>query len=171
MGGELEAQQVFCAAAWPRLVGAISHYCGDASVAEELVQEALLRACGRWGHVSGLGSPEGWTYRVAVNLANSRWRRQRAERRARIRHGSATERAHMAPVETQLDVRNALRALSEPQREAVILRYMLDLSAEQAAEVLGSTPGAVRALTHRGAERLRSVLGGPIAVTQEPEDV
>lgn len=171
MGRELEAQQRFCAAAWPRLVGAMSHYCGDVSVAEELVQEALLRACGRWAHVSSLGSPEGWTYKVAVNLANSRWRRQRAERRARIHLGPATERADIAPVETQLDVRAALRTLTEPQREAVILRYMLDLSAEQTAEVLGTTPGAVRALTHRGAERLRSVLGEPVAVTEEPDDV
>lgn len=65
------AQERFCAAAWPRLVAAMSHYCGDVHVAEELVQEALVRACRRWAHVSKLSSPEGWTYRVAVNLANS----------------------------------------------------------------------------------------------------
>ena len=80
--GDVESdKERFCAAAWPRLVAAVSYHCGDVHVAEELVQEALVRACRRWSRVSGMASPEGWAYRVAVNLATSRWRRQQAERR------------------------------------------------------------------------------------------
>jgi RNA polymerase sigma-70 factor (sigma-E family) len=166
----LEDQERFCVAAWPRLVGAMTHYCGDVHVAEELVQEALLRACRRWSSVSTLASPEGWTYHVAVNLANSAWRRRRAERRARERHGPAEMVVDRVPVEDQLWVHSALRELSSEQREAVILRYVLDLSAEQTAAVLGTTPGAVRARTHRVVERLRSQLRPSSVAQQEISD-
>lgn len=170
MGEALEAQEGFCAAAWPRLVGAMAHYCGDVHVAEELVQEALLRACRRWSHVSRLDSPEGWTYRVAVHLANSAWRRRRAERRAHERHEPAGTVVEPAPVEDRLWVRSALRELSAEQREAVILRYLLDLSAEQAAAVLGTSPGAIRARTHRAVERLRSHLRPTSVAGEETSD-
>ena len=111
MSEALDDQERFCAAAWPRLVGAMAHYCGDVHVAEELVQEALLRACRRWSEVSRLASPEGWTYRVAINLANTRWRRSRAERRARQRHGAPETITAPVDVGTTLLVRSALREL------------------------------------------------------------
>jgi len=151
-------QERFCAAAWPRLVAAVSHHCGDVHVAEELVQEALVRACRKWPYVSSLASPEGWTYRVAVNLSTSAWRSRRAEQRARQRHGPPRAHDQPAPVEDQLLVRDALRRLTPKQRDAVILRYLLDLSVEQAAEAMGMTPGALRATTHRANGRLRELL-------------
>ena len=166
-----QAQERFCAAAWPRLVAAMSHYCGDVHLAEELVQEALVRACRRWSHVSVLVSPEGWTYRVAVNLANSTWRRQRAERRARQRYGPAPEVGRPVAVEDQLLVRAALQALTARQREAVVLRHVLDLSVDQTAQVLGTSPGAVRALTHRAVTQLRESLELADPVIEEANDV
>lgn len=166
-----QAQERFCAAAWPRLVAAMSHYCGDVHLAEELVQEALVRACRRWSTVSALSSPEGWTYRVAVNLANSAWRRQRAERRARDRHGPEQELGRPDAVEDQLLVRAALQTLTDPQREAVVLRHVLDLSVEQTAQVLDTSPGAVRALTHRAVARLRETLELADPVIEEANDV
>ena len=165
------AQERFCVAAWPRLVGAMSHYCGDVHVAEELVQEALVRACRRWSKVSVLASPEGWTYRVAVNLANTAWRKQRAERRARQRHGVSTEVRHPVAVEDQLLVREALDALTSRQREVVVLRHVLDLSVEQSAQVLEVSPGAVRALTHRAVAQLRELLGSADPMNEEANDV
>ncbi len=166
-----QAQERFCAAAWPRLVAAMSHYCGDVHLAEELVQEALVRACRRWSHVSVMSSPEGWTYRVAVNLANSAWRRQRAERRARDRHGPEQDVGRPAAVEDQLLVRAALQTLTTAQREAVVLRHVLDLSVDQVAEVLGTSPGAVRALTHRAVTHLRASLEFKDPVVEEANDV
>lgn len=166
-----EVQERFCADAWPRLVAAMSHYCGDVHLAEELVQEALVRTCRRWKNVSGMSSPEGWTYRVAVNLANSAWRRQRAERRARQRHGPEPDVGRPAAVEDQLLVRSALQALTAKQREAVMLRHGLDLSVDQTAEVLGTSPGAVRALTHRAITQLRESLELADPTTEEATDV
>ena len=145
----------------------MSHYCGDVYVAEELAQEALLRACRRWQHVSALDSPEGWVYRVAVNLANSTWRRRRAELRANERHGIPMEAAPCGVSETKLLVQGILSQLSHDQRAALILRYMLGFSAQDAADLLGTTPGAVRARTHRGREQLRALSESLHARTEE----
>lgn len=171
MGDVDRDKERFCAAAWPRLVAAVSYHCGDVHVAEELVQEALVRACRRWSRVSVLDSPEGWTYRVAVNLATSRWRRQQAERRAIERHGPEAQAQAPQAVEEQLVVRTALRELTDQQREAVILRHVLDLSVDQAAHELGLTAGALRATTHRAVGRLRASLDGTEQEAEEATDV
>lgn len=149
----------FCAEAYPELVAALTHHCGDVYLAEELAQEALVRACQRWEHVKQLESPVGWCYRVGVNAANSWFRRRRIERRATRRLAVVSD-AVVEPAggADAVMVRRALGRLTGPQREAIICRYFLDLSAEQTASVLGSTAGAVRALTHRAIQTLRDVL-------------
>lgn len=67
---ERAEMEAFCADAFPRLVGALALHTGDLHLAEELAQEALLRACRKWSHVGRLESPGGWAYRVGVNLAS-----------------------------------------------------------------------------------------------------
>lgn len=64
----------FCSRARAPLVGALSLYLGDAAVAEELANEALLRAVDRWKHVRAMANPDGWLYAVSFNLARSRYR-------------------------------------------------------------------------------------------------
>jgi RNA polymerase sigma-70 factor (ECF subfamily) len=51
-----------------------------------------------------------------------------------------------------------LRVLPDKQREIVVLRVVVGLSAEETAEAVGSTPGAVRVAQHRALARLRKVL-------------
>lgn len=145
---------VFCAQAYPRLVAALAHQTGDAWLAEELAQEALIRAANRWKRVGRLASPVGWTFAVGANLGRSHFRRRRAEKRSLAR--LAAERAGpIADAADAVAVRTALLSLPRKQREAVVLRYYLQLTAAEAAEVLGSTPGAVRGLTHRAVAALR----------------
>lgn len=149
----------FCAAEWPQLVRALSLYVGDLYVAEELAQEALLRACRQWASVSQLDSPGGWTWRVATNLANSHFRRARAGRRAQQRLG-ADERAHRDPDSGDaVAVRQAVAALPDRQRTALVLRHVFGLSAPETAERMGITPDAVRSLTKRATATLRDQLG------------
>lgn len=149
-------QERFCAEAYPRLVAGLTHYCGDVHLAEEFAQTALLKACRRWPQVREMVSPIGWSYRVGANAANSWFRRRAAEMRARARLGGPPA-ADVEDHADRLAVRAALSGLTDRQREAVILRYYLDLSVEEAAAVLDSTPGAVRALTHRAIAVLRDV--------------
>ncbi len=148
----------FCAAAYPSLVGALAHHFGDRWLAEELAQEALIRVSDHWARVRQLSSPTGWAFRVAANLGTSRLRRVAAERRARRRHGHERAVHHDSDTADRLAVREALGQLTPPQREAVVLRFFLDLTVDEVAEVTGSTPGAVRGLTFRAMRVLRDVL-------------
>jgi RNA polymerase sigma-70 factor (ECF subfamily) len=141
----------------PRLVAAMELYLGDRYVAEEIVQEACVRAASRWSKVGALDSPGAWTYRVARNLATSSLRRQQAERRARNRLGDAD--VDPGPDSAaQLAVRAALAKLPNAQREAVVLKYFLGLDGPEIAERTGRSHDAVRALIKRGIAALREDL-------------
>lgn len=147
----------FCATEFPRLVGALGLYVGDEAVAEELAQEALLRACRRWERVSRMESPGGWTWRVARNLANSHLRRRRAEWRARARLSTA-DRTDDATDEfaERVAVRRAVADLPERQRNVLVARYFLDWSVQMTARELGMSADAVRSLSKRAVAALRA---------------
>lgn len=148
----------FCADAYPKLVGALTHHFGDRWLAEELTQEALVRACDHWTRVRTLSSPVGWAFHVGANLGRSRMRRRAAERRARQRHGPDRIVHRDTDTADRLVVQQALTQLTPAQREAVVLRYFLELTAEEAATVTGSSAGAVRGLTFRAMRVLRDQL-------------
>ena len=61
----------FCEAEWPRLVGALSLYTGDADLAEELAQEAVVRACRHWRKVRSMEAPAAWLHRVARKIGRA----------------------------------------------------------------------------------------------------
>jgi RNA polymerase sigma-70 factor (sigma-E family) len=168
--GTTNDMERFCAAAYPQLVGALGHHFGDPVLAEDLAQDALVRACDRWETVGDLESPVGWAYRVGVNLGNSWFRRRAAERRARQRHGPDAEVHRDRDVADRLAVPEALQQLTRQQREAIVLRHFLGLSTHETAEVLGSTPGAVRGLTHRASGVLRDLLDVTVD-SEETSDV
>jgi RNA polymerase sigma factor (sigma-70 family) len=150
----------FCDREYPRLVRALSLYCGHREVAEELAQEALVRAIERWPSVQAMRSPGGWVQRVAFNLARSSFRRRVAERRANARSESGETGTHLDPdAETALVVRQAVAALPPRQRTVVIMRFYLDHPVETAAAALGLSPSATTSLTHRALQRLSHTLG------------
>lgn len=149
----------FCVREHPRLVGALSLYCGDRDLAAELAQEALIRAVRDWGRVGQMAAPGAWVHRVAMNLAGSWFRRRGAERRAYGRLG---------PDETTVDgdidhdasaVRHAVAGLPERQRRVVVLRFYLGMTVAQAADSLGISQEATAALTYRAVQALRARLG------------
>lgn len=144
----------FCRREHPRLVGAISLYCGDGLLAEELAQDALEVACRRWAEVRTMGSPEAWVHRVAMNLANSRFRRRAAERRANARMLGGDVQVDV-DVADAVALRREVSLLPTRQRRIVVLRFYLGFTVAQTASVLGMTPAAVKASTHRAVARLR----------------
>lgn len=161
----------FCVDAHPRLVAALAHHCGEVHLAEELAHEALIRAGERWEKVRAVDSPIGWTYRVGANLAASTFRRRGAERRAVARASRSRAASHRDPDGGEtVAVRAALGALSDRQRQVVVLRFYLDLSAEQAGEVLGLSAGAVRMQSHRALAVMATHLDDAIDVTEEVHD-
>lgn len=164
-----EGFEAFCVLAHPRLVGSLAHHTGDRWLAEELTQEALVRAGDRWDRVRTLDSPIGWCFRVGVNIGNSTFRRRGAERRARARHGASPDVT--APV-TDPDaeaVRDALALLSDKQRQAIVLRHLLGLTVDETAATMDQSATAIRSLTHRGLAVLREHLG-PDLLPRENEE-
>jgi RNA polymerase sigma factor (sigma-70 family) len=152
---ELEA---FCNAQYPRLVGALGLYCGDALLAEDLAQEALARVCEAWPRVQRMQSPGGWAHRVALNLANSHFRRQKMARRLGWAAATREQVSDGGDPGVRVDVLRALATLPARQRAVVVLRLHLDHSTADTAALLRLPEGTVKSLLHRGVERLRPLL-------------
>ncbi len=149
----------FYAAQWGRVVAVTAALCGDVGVAEELAQEAFLRAYGRWGRVSRLDRPELWVRRVALNLAVSGFRRRRAEGRALRRLGGDQHRAVSADLAAEVEeFWEALGALPARQAQAAALFYVDDLPVAEVAQVLGCAPGTVKAHLHAARQQLQHSL-------------
>ena len=149
------AADQFCNEIRGRLVGSLTVYCGDRLVAEELAQDALVRAWERWDTVGAMASPEAWTYRTAFNLASSRYRRRAAERRARQRLDTLRPPGTDQPA-VDHHVRDAVQALPPRQRAVIACRFFLDLSVEDTASLLECAPGTVKAATSQALSTLRA---------------
>jgi len=140
-----------------RLVGALTLYCGDLGVAEELAQDTLVRVRERWDRVSSADCPGAYARRIAINLANSRYRRRSAERRALTRLAGQTSADHRDPCGADgVAVRRAVAALPPRQREVVVRRYFLDESVVDVATAMGIGTGSVKSATHRALQSLRT---------------
>jgi len=151
--GERELVE-FCESEYPRLVGAISLYCGERGLAEEFAQEALARLCRDWHKVGRMDAPRAWLHRVAVNIAHSHFRRVVAERRMRTR---TQERASIHTERPEdVDVRRAVAALPERHKTALVLRYFLDMTVNEVAQVMQCPESTVKSLTRRALQRLSS---------------
>jgi RNA polymerase sigma-70 factor (ECF subfamily) len=154
--GREEELIAFCRREHGRVVGLLSLYCGDAALAEELAQDALARVCRDWRKVRRMDHPEAWTSRVAINLANSYFRRRAAERRARERLEARPPAQASAPDPALvLSVRQAVSGLPPRQRTALLLHYFCDLPFAQVADLMGAPEPTVKSLARRGIARLR----------------
>jgi RNA polymerase sigma factor (sigma-70 family) len=94
-----------------------------------------------------------WVFTIARNrVIDERRRRQRRLRPApMLPVAEATEPDEEATDEELID---ALRSLTEEQREVVVLRFVADLPLEEVAEMTGRTVGAVKAMQHRALAQL-----------------
>jgi RNA polymerase sigma-70 factor (sigma-E family) len=161
----------FIHAEYGQLVRAMTLYCGDPLLAQQIAHDALVRARERWDTVGRMESPGAWVHRVAVNLSNTWWRRQSAERRAYARAGGRRATEDQADPADVLAVRAALRALPPRQREVLVLRYFLDYSVADTARHTGLTQSSIKSLTYRAVAALRAHLGDtPITVPEVLHD-
>ena len=124
--------------------------------AEEIAQEALLRAHRDWDRISRYDKPGAWARRVTINLATSAKRRRGAEARALRR--VATRRQLDAPP-PEIDGFWALvRQLPERQAAAVALHYVSDLSIAEIADTLDCAEGTAKAHLHSARHTLATLL-------------
>lgn len=154
----------FYAGSVRRLVGQLYAMTGNAAEAQDVVQEAFVRAWDRRAQLAGVDNPEAWVRTVAYRLAVSRWRKARNMAIAWRRHGPPPDVA--GPEVDNPALVAALRLLPEEQRRAIVLHHLCDLSVEQVAAETGAPTGTVKARLSRGRAALARHLtdageGGP----------
>ncbi|MET8134244.1 MULTISPECIES: SigE family RNA polymerase sigma factor [unclassified Streptomyces] len=151
-----EEFDAFYATAFPRLTGQLYAFTGDHGEAQDVVQEAFVRAWDRRREFLADGAPEAWIRTVATRLAVSRWRRARRWLELVRRTPVSDHTPGPGPERTTLIA--ALRTLPEAQRMAIVLHHLCDLSVEQVASETGAPVGTVKARLSRGRAALARVL-------------
>jgi RNA polymerase sigma factor (sigma-70 family) len=139
-------------AAWygaehPRLLATMTIVTRDLHAAQDIAAEAFARALAAWPRVSGMDSPTGWTYRVALNLARRRARRAALEERLlhRVAPTSSIAEGDAFPAERAIELWDAVRALPPRAREAIALRYTAGLSEAEVAAAMKVAVGTASA--------------------------
>ncbi len=148
----------FAVARTPTLFRTAYALTGDWHRAEDLVQEALGRLYVKWSRVSRADDPAAYARTTLVRLFISDRRRRSSTERPTADLG-AGERVPDDDVSLRLTVLAALAQLGPIDRAALVLRYCEDLDAATTADLLGTTPEAVRTRCRRALARLREVLG------------
>jgi RNA polymerase sigma-70 factor (sigma-E family) len=127
---------------------------GDPHAAEDLLQIALMKAYGRWGHIE---QPEAYVRQVMYRQQVNGWRlrRHRAETTVPVLPESGSEADAGSESELRITLWAALRRLTKRQRAVVVLRYFEDLPEAEVAALLGCPVGTVRSTAHRSLAKLR----------------
>jgi RNA polymerase sigma-70 factor (sigma-E family) len=133
---------------------------GDRPAAEDVVQDAFCGLYRRWDRLS---DPTVGLYYVRSSVLNgcrTVLRRRALGRRVTLYQPPArsAEAAALSNEERQ-EVMRAVRALPGRQREALVLRFYLDLPDREIARAMGVRPGTVRSATHRALRALSKLLG------------
>jgi RNA polymerase sigma-70 factor (sigma-E family) len=129
--------------------------------AEDVVAEAFCELYRRWPRLRDPQAAPAYLRSVVCNLVRMRLRHLQVVRRHSpvtvVDAGSAEQEVVLR--EDHREVVRALRELPERQRQALVLRYWLDLREAEVAAAMGISPGAVKAHTSRGMAALTRLLG------------
>lgn len=161
----------FVAAHLPALVRYAAVLAGDRDLAQDVVQDALVRAHARWRRIGQMARPEHYVKRMVTTEYLS-WRRRRARRAAALARWGAeiipppvTDHAIEAAERQALS--QHLAALPARQRAVLVLDYFGGVDDTEIAALLGCSPGTVRVYRSRALAALRSVLAAaPVPVKE-----
>ncbi|MFY9924157.1 MAG: sigma-70 family RNA polymerase sigma factor [Opitutaceae bacterium] len=163
---------------WDRIFSMVNQLLRNSQDAEEVTQDAFIRAHKGLVNFRGESAFSTWLYQIATNLARNRywywWRRKRDKSvsfDAPMGPDNDTTLAEMIPaeVETPDDITvtrefvtrigKGMERLGAKHREILILRNIKNLSYEEIAAILGISVGTVKSRIARARESLRSKLG------------
>jgi RNA polymerase sigma factor (sigma-70 family) len=129
---------------YPRVSATLVVAFSDRDLAADAADEAFVRAYAAWDRVSRMTAPDGWVFRVALNLGRRQARK--AARRRTAEQLAVEGRAPAVAPPSVLEFAEQVGGLPERQRVAVILRYVADLREQDIAEVMGIRRGTVASL-------------------------
>lgn len=142
--------------------------CGDWHTADDLVSVALVKLLRHWRRVSTVDNLDSYVRRILIRawLDERRrpWRREHAYPTVPERSGLDGD---TAGIEDRLTLLTRLAELPPRRRAVLVLRYFLDLSVEQTAQVMGCSVGTVKSQTARALDALRAKL----ALADDHEEV
>ncbi len=122
------------------------------ALAEEIVQESFVAVRERW---DGIDRPGAYLRTTVVNGCSAALRRRSVEER--FQRGQPEPTFDQIPTRL-VELREALNCLSERQRVVVVLRYFVDVSDHDIAELMEVRPSTVRSLSRRALSVLRKEL-------------
>ncbi|WP_222853582.1 sigma-70 family RNA polymerase sigma factor [Fodinicola acaciae] len=141
-----------------RLVVAMYALTGDLGEAQDVVAETFVRAVAHRRVLLEAEKPEAWLRTVARNIARRRWRRA-TQLTSLLRRSADPPPVSSDSALNRVALLAVLRKLPAPQREAIALHYIADLSVADIAVTQGVTVNAVKSRLARGRARLAELLG------------
>ncbi|MFA6132650.1 MAG: sigma-70 family RNA polymerase sigma factor [Phycisphaerae bacterium] len=166
--GDMQAFGMLVAKYQDRLLNLVGRVCGRWAEAEDLAQEAFLKALEKLGTFRGQSQFYTWLFRIAANLALSHRRHVERINFRSVNDGDEAvggqaaglsamlaQRRHPSPeaaamtAETSTRVAAELEDLEEQMRMIIILRDIEDMSYEEIAQVLDVPAGTVKSRLHR----------------------
>lgn len=140
-------------------------YTGEPAVAEDLLQETLLRITRALPNFEARSSLKTWAFRIATNVAADHFRKP-ANRAHIVEVDESTALSDDSqPVDDQLVVdemnacvRQVIDGLPADYRAALVLHELEGHTAAEVAEICGSSLATAKIRIHRGRQRLRAAL-------------
>ncbi|RYG34276.1 sigma-70 family RNA polymerase sigma factor [bacterium] len=154
-GGDREASREFVRRYYPSVLRFLTTLCPNPSDAEELTQEAFIKALRGLRKFRGDSGLRTWLHRIAFHEYTHR---RRAERSTLPIPESTTTPIFEANSLLALDLERALRCVPEELRAAFVLCDLQELSMQEAATVLSVPVGTVKSRLHTARKRLSDLL-------------
>ncbi len=134
---------------------------GDEAAAEDVVQNAFVKAFKAWDRFRGEARADTWLYRIVVNEAHNyrRWRKVRDVWHGLWSREDAPEGGRPVGDPGLRDrIGRAVDALGAGQREVFVLVHLEGFTVRETAELLGKSEGTIKTHLHRALKALRASL-------------
>lgn len=125
---------------------------------KDVVQEVFLRAFRSWNSFRDDSSPKTWLFKIARNYIYDLLRKKRTEMNYLERHRPDLSEVSV-PLDTLIELEEALSELTPDKRQVFVLRGIQDLSIEETALILDWTQAKVKTTFYRAVHDLRNLLG------------
>lgn len=155
--GDRAALEALLEAIERRVFGFAYRLTGNRAAAEDVSQEVFLKICRRLDQYRGGSSFLGWVYRITVRQAHD-WRRSTGPATGELPEAMAGPVLDPAREEQLRRVEEAMRVLSEKERQALVLTEIEGFTSVEAARVLGTLAITVRVRAAQARKKVRRAL-------------